>query len=525
MRFTKSLRVAAAVGAVLGCVAPAANADLADVSSWGYTVTGSRYNANEQTVTPATVRSLRLKWAFAVPTATGQQSQPAVVNGTLYFGGTNGVFYALDSKTGKLRWQFDTNPIVGTSGQGNALRDGPAVDNGIVYFGDKHADIFALDATTGKMLWETKLSTHPAAVITGAPIVFHGRVIVGVSSIEELFAGKPTYACCTFRGSLAALDANTGRILWQTYTIPNPPAQTGVTSAGVPFYSPSGASVWTTPAIDPATSTVFVGTGNNYSGMSANEDAIQAYDVATGHLKWSTQLFNSDAWNLSCVLDPHFFNCPKPGTDFDFGSSPNVFTVGGHTYVGEGQKSGVYHVLDASNGKIVWQTLLNNVSGLPQTGGLEGIEWGTSYDGAHIYVATNIAKPGTLFALNPANGHIVWGTPVPLLTCLHRKLLTGLCLPALPSAVSSSPGLVWEGGQDGILRAYAAATGRVLWRYDTVRFYRHTSDGLVGFGGSIDGGGTTVADGMVYTDSGFTHFGIVGSEMTGNMVLAFAPTK
>ncbi len=236
-----------------------------------------------------------------------------------------------------------------------------------------------------------------------------------------------------------------------------------------------------------------------------------------------TQLDNADAWNFSCILSPHFLNCPKPGSDFDFGSSPNVFTVGGHTYVGEGQKSGMYHVLDAKTGKIVWQMLLNNPSGLPETGGFEGIEWGTSYDGSHIYVATNVAKPGTMFALDPATGRIDWRTPVPLFTCLHRKLPTGLCLPAMPGAVSSSPGLVWEGAQDGILRAYSAATGRVLWSYDTVHIYHHTTDGLVGFGGSIDGGGTVVANGMVYTNSGYTHFGIVGSEMTGNMILAFAP--
>jgi polyvinyl alcohol dehydrogenase (cytochrome) len=108
---------------------------------------------------------------------------------------------------------------------------------------------------------------------------------------------------------------------------------------------------------------------------------------------------------------------------------------------------------------------------------------------------------------------------VPASACRGRP--AAACLRALPSAVSSTPGIVWEGGQDGKLRAYASATGKVLWSYDTVRGYRATSDRIAGLGGSIDGGGTVVSGGNVYTNSGYTHFGIIGSEMTGNMVLAF----
>ena len=263
--------------------------------------------------------------------------------------------------------------------------------------------MFALDARTGKLRWVVKLDSHPAAVITGSPIVYHGRVIVGVSSIEELFAVAPAYPCCTFRGSLVALDAQTGRLLWRHYMVPKP-SLTGV-SAGVPRFGPAGVAVWTTPAVDPRTGTVFVGTGNDYIGNSRLEDSIVAIDAATGAQKWATQLSDPEAWNFSCVLTPGLFNCPVPGDDFDFGSSPNVFTIGDRTVVGEGQKSGLYHVLDASNGKIVWQDMLSSTSLPPAiAAGLFGIEWGTSYDGKHIYVATNQANPGTMFALSPATG-------------------------------------------------------------------------------------------------------------------------
>ena len=504
---------------------PAAAAAAGNVRSWGYDLEGSRYAAAETTITPHNVSRLRLKWVFAVPTATGAQSQPAVVGNTLYFGGTNGVFYALNATTGKLRWRFNTARIVHVAS--NPLRDGPAVSRGVVYFGDNKADLFALDARTGKLRWIVKLDSHPAAVITGSPVVYHGRVIVGVSSVEELFALVPAYPCCTFRGSLVALDAQTGRLLWRHYMVPKP-SLIGV-SKGVPHFGPAGVAVWTTPAVDPRTGTIFVGTGNDYIGTPSRlEDSIVAIEAATGAQKWATQLSDPEAWNFSCVLTPGLFNCPVPGSDFDFGSSPNVFTIGDRTVVGEGQKSGLYHVLDASTGKIVWQDMLSSTSLPPAiAAGLFGIEWGTSYDGKHIYVATNIANPGTMFALSPATGRLVWKKPVPKLTCLRPRVAFRPhspigCLPALPAAVSSSPGLVWEGGQDGILRAYSSADGRVLWSYDTVRRYRHTTDGVPGFGGSIDGGGTVIAHGMVYSNSGYTHFGIIGTEMTGNVLLAFA---
>src|SRR5438270_8987082 len=109
--------------------------------SWGFDVRGSRFNGAERAITPKNVQGLKLKWAFAVPTATGQQSQPAVVRNTLYFGGTNGVFYALNATTGKRRWSFDTKPVVHAGATGNPLRDGPAVSGGIVYFGDKKGNV------------------------------------------------------------------------------------------------------------------------------------------------------------------------------------------------------------------------------------------------------------------------------------------------------------------------------------------------------------------------------------------------
>jgi polyvinyl alcohol dehydrogenase (cytochrome) len=111
--------------------------------------------------------------------------------------------------------------------------------------------VFAVSRNTGRLLWRTRVDTNPAAIITSSPVVYRGVAYLGVSSIEEALAARPGYHCCTFRGSVLALKATTGRLLWKTYTVP-----TGYT----------GGAVWgSTPAIDPADNMVFVGTGNNYS--------------------------------------------------------------------------------------------------------------------------------------------------------------------------------------------------------------------------------------------------------------------
>jgi polyvinyl alcohol dehydrogenase (cytochrome) len=509
-----------------GGAAPALAAS-GDVTEFGYNLMGSRSYASEATITAANVHKLKLAWAFAVPGAQSQESQPAIVGGTLYFGGTNGVFYALNAKTGKTVWKFDTATVTPPGPLGNQLRDGPAVAGGVVYFGDKHANMYALSANTGKLLWKTNVDPHPAAVMTSSPVIYKGSVIVGVSSIEELFAAAPTYPCCTFRGSLVRLDAKTGKLIWRYRPIPINPGPIGPFQYPALLYGPSGDAVWSTPAIDPATGNIYIGLGNTYTGTSNREDSMVDVSFNTGKEIWARQLTSPDAWNLGCVITPIPDHCPVPGKDFDFGASPNLFKAGKRLLVGEGQKSAVYHVLDAKTGKIVWQMYLNRATGLPETGGLEGIEWGTSFDGTRLYVATDIAVPGTLFALNPATGRLIWKHPEPLLTCftggaaLFIKILPIECLPALGSAVASSPGLVWEGAADGKFHAYDAATGKILWSFDTVRSYTNTVDHVLGQGGSIDGGGTVVANGMVYEGSGFTHFGITGTEMPGNMLLAF----
>ncbi|WP_199537359.1 outer membrane protein assembly factor BamB family protein [Spongiactinospora gelatinilytica] len=473
-----------------------------DWPMWQQGPWGLRHNAAERDITPRNVAGLELKWAFTYPKAAGNpRSQPAVVGDTVYFGSPEGKMYAKDAATGAPKWEFD----LATVGQGEVkVQDGPAVARGKVFFGDTRGYFYALDQRTGRLAWSRRLDDTLSAEVTSSPLVHGDRVYVGVAS-GEFTLGKD-HDCCRFRGHLNALDADTGEQVWRFYTIPEP-VQAGTWPNGRTRYAPSGGGVWSSPAIDPATRTVYVGTGQNYTGSAGHYDSVLAIDADTGRPRWTRKMTDVDTWRLECFYpapgDPGY--CPNlpDGTalDFDLGAAPNLFRAGGRALIGIGQKSGVYHVLDARTGRIVWQRAL----AAPRPGGASGIPWGSSHDGERLYVATNLADPGTLFALDPATGRLLWKTPNPADGCTTggAAQYPDVCLLAHTPAVSSTPGLVWEGSTDGKIRAYSAETGEVLWAYDTMQAVQGVN-GLTGRGGQIAaGGGVVVAHGMLYVQSGY----------------------
>src|SRR5262249_55485749 len=145
---------------------------------------------------------------------------PAVDGNAVYVPDWGGNLFRFNAANGKVVWQHqiaEYNGIVGS-----VSRTGPAVDGNSVFVGSPGgADRIAVDAKSGAKLWATQLDAHPDAIITSSPVVSNGVVYAGVSSSEENSATNPAYPCCTFRGSVVALDEATGRIMWKTYTVPD----------------------------------------------------------------------------------------------------------------------------------------------------------------------------------------------------------------------------------------------------------------------------------------------------------------
>lgn len=495
----------------------AANTDLLTGPSWngwGVDNENSRFQpAAMAQLRPADIPKLKLKWAFAFPLSVVAWSQPVVAGGRVFAGGLNGALYSLDAQTGCTHWIYMASP----GGVRSAVVIGPGVAGAkfTAYVGDLTATVHAVDALTGKALWKTKVDEHPIARVTGAPQLVDGKLLVPLASFEEALAANPKYECCTFRGSVVALDAATGKQLWKTLLIPNTPRRTQMTASGTQHWGPSGAGVWAAPTVDRKRGLIYVATGDAYSDPEEGWPvSIVALEIATGKIVWGQKILKGDRWNVGCMSGDKL-NCPKnEGPDHDFGASPILrTTANGKQVLLAGQKSGVLSFLDPDNkGALIRQVKLGN-GGL-----LGGIEWGPGADADRIYVAMsdldfrNPTVGGGVTAVQIATGEKLWHTPAPKNTCT-----TGVkCSMAQPAAVTVIPGALFSGSLDGHIRAYAAGDGKILWDVDTRKPYQ-TTNRVPGMGGSLNGAGVTVAGGTVFVNSGY---GVLGGA-PGNVLLAF----
>jgi polyvinyl alcohol dehydrogenase (cytochrome) len=487
-------------------------------NGWGVDVNNSRFQpADMAGLTAEQVPHLRLKWTYAFPGASVSFAPPTIVGGLLFIGGTDRKVHALDARSGCTLWTFAADAAVRAAISFAQL---PGSDQFAIFFGDLRANAYAVNALTGTVIWKTKVEEHAAARITGAPTLHSGVLYVPVSSLEEAVGSQASYECCTFRGSVAALDAATGKTVWQAYTIPEAPHPTGKNARGTQLFGPSGAAVWSAPTIDPKRSAIYVATSNSYSNPpSATSDAILAFDLATGKLLWKQQATPKDAYVVACYSADKT-NCPEDhGPDHDFGQSPILVTLRDDRRVLViAQKSGVVHALDPDDGgKILWQTRIG------KGGPLGGSEWGSAADQDHIYVANSdvrFTRDGTrrldstqgggLFGVDLVTGKVAM--EVPPVACGDRPQ----CSPALSAAVSLIPGVLFSGGVSGFLRAYATADGKLLWEFDTAQDFKAVN-GVPAYGGAIDGPGPVIAGGMLYTNSGYGQW----SGIAGNVLLAF----
>ena len=494
------------------CAGPAKKVSLGsgDWNGWGVETDNSRYQPKPG-LSAADIPRLKLKWAFGFPGDNRAYSQPVVAGGRAFVGSVSGTVYSLDAATGCVHWSFKADGSVRS-----AISIARAKSGGryVAYFGDLRATAYAVDADSGALIWKQKLDDHLVARITGSLVFDRGRLFVPIASMEEASGMWRQYDCCTFRGSLVSLDAETGQKLWKSYTVLDPPKAFKKNKNGGDMYGPAGAGVWSAPTIDAKRNLVYVTTGDSYTSVEINtSDAVLAFNMDSGSLVWSSQVTAKDNYIVGC---PGSANCPEAvGPDYDFGSSAILHSIGGGKQIlVAGQKSGVVWGLDPDQkGKVIWQTKL----GAGSTMG--GVQWGPGADAENAYVAISDvsnrsadAQPG-ISALKLATGEKVWNTPAPKVTCPPR---TG-CNPAQSAAVSVIPGAVFSGAVNGHFRAYSTKTGEIIWDFDTVQSF-DTVNKVPGKGGAINGGGPAIANGMVFTNSGY---GFVG-QTAGNVLLAFS---
>jgi polyvinyl alcohol dehydrogenase (cytochrome) len=477
-------------------------------AGWGVDVHNTRFQrALSAGLDREKVKQLKLKWAFGFPGAAATFGQPTSFAGKVFVGSEDGTVYALDAATGCSWWTFHASTTVKT-----AISIG---DQGrTAFFGDTNGFVYAVNVADGSLIWKVHPEPHPAARITGSPLLVGARLYVPISSGEEGAAADPRYPCCTFRGSLVALDTTSGKTIWQSYTIDQVAKPTRKSSQGVQYFGPAGAAVWSSPTADVKRHILYVATGNNYSSPSSDaSDAVIAIDMKSGKKLWHRQFTPKDLWNSGCVAEQKD-NCPeKRGDDFDFGAPAMLKTLAdGRDVLLLAQKSGIVYALDPDrSGKILWQTRIG------RGGPLGGIQWGGASDNRYAYYPlsdnddNNPLAGGGLFALDPRNGKQVWFAPPPKPACVGSFGCSAAQM-APPTAI---PGVVFAGSLDGHLRAYDTRDGSVIWDFNTAQEFR-TTNGVKAHGGSMNGSGPTIVSGMLFVNTGYTN------AMDGNVLLAFS---
>lgn len=387
---------------------------------------------------------------------------PIVNHGVVYVGSNGGIVRAIQARptathpAGAVLW---TAKVAGPV-NGSLAAAGTSLFVPVARLGGP--ELVALNAATGHQLWATTLDTSTDASVYGSPVpVPVGRATVVLQGVSAT-SGDPA---SPLRGSLSALNAATGSVLWKTYMVP-------------PGFN--GGAVWSTPAVDLSTGSVYVGTGNAYSGTAApTTDAIVKLKLTDGQML---------GWFQGTAND--VFSSNTPGLDFDFGASPNLMHLGTRTLIGEGAKSGSYWALDPATMKPAWQA---TVGGGSAVGGVLG---STAFDPATRQVIGPESVPGYVWSLDGATGTPAWVSP-------------GGIDPAQLSPVSVSNGVVYSVTSTGFVEAWSEATGIPAGALP-INPVPPGSSYVAALGS-----GVAIADGLVIADA--------GSQQSQGVVAAFSP--
>jgi len=505
------------VGSLAACkqAPPAAAHDGADWAMYGRTTDEQRFSPLHQ-INEQNIGQLGLVWSRELGTTRGLEATPLVSNGVIYTTGQWSVAYALNAKDGTLLWTFD--PKVSRSNVRTICCDtvnrGVALYQGKVYLGTLDGRLIALDAKSGKPVWDlvTVDQSKPYA-ITGAPRIVKGMVLIGNAGSEF-----------GVRGYLSAYDAESGKLVWRTYTVPGDPAKgfesKALEDAAKTWHGPwwvagGGGTVWDSIVYDPALDLVYAGTGNGTAwyrdlrspggGDNLYLASILALRASTGELVWHYQVTPQENWDYDATQ-------PLMLADLNIGGTARKVIL-------QASKNGFFYVLDRQTGQflsakafvdeVTWANGIDPKSGRP-------VESPAAYDGLHpvlVSPAPGGAHNWYPMAFNPTTGlvyvparqgsfalHVPDKGWVPNTTnwnrgedaAYHGPLLaeaiakppmTGLLIAWNPAeqreawrvtfpmvesggVLATAGNLILQGRSDGVFCAYRATDGKKLWQFD-----------------------------------------------------------
>jgi len=443
----------------------------------------------------------KLRPAFVVQTAVleSMETAPLVVNGVMFITTSYNHVYAVNATTGEQYWHYKhkIGPVsTYCCGPNNK---GVAISEGKLFMGTLDAKIVALDAKSGKLLWQTQIADPELGYSeTMAPTVVDGKVLIGTNGGEY-----------GVRGFVKAFNAETGKLDWTFYTIPDKghegvwaendatgrnmkrdiAAEKAALAKNADFYKTLGGGVWMTPAIDKKTRTVFFVAGNPSPDLYGAErpgdnlytNSMIAVDLDSGKYKWHYQYIAHDVWDLDAVSPPILVDVK----DKDGKMVPGVI---------HGGKTGHIYVHDRSNGNLIrFSEAMVSQEGLwslptpkgtrMSLGANGGVEWSPMavHPGLRLAFAANLEQPmtyhveasaypggklwlggafknvpgeeqfGNVTAVNLDTGKVVWKARTPQ--------------PMIGGVLATAGDLVFAGEGNGWLKAYDAKTGKVLWQY------------------------------------------------------------
>ena len=497
--------------------------------SFGRDYSNQRYSPLAQ-IDRANVAQLAQAWTYRSGVKATFQATPVVVDGVMYVALPYNHVVALDARNGRELWRYEHKRRPGWKMCCGPANRGVAVSDGKVFIGTVDARVIALDAKTGKVVWDIdavsenlqsegvnalhandplsqeKVSGGTGIGIAMAPVVYHGKVIVGITGVgyglhldsprEDAPLGAVIGVAGLYGrpGFLAAFDAKTGERVWQFDTIPTEGWEgefRATTPDGIPLnrniekerasfpqyknaWRYGGGSAWSTPAIDEKLGLLYFGTGNpspqmddvSRPGDNLYTVSLVALDADTGKLRWHYQQVPHDVWGYDLASPPVLFDLKRDGR-----------TIGA---VGQASKTGWFYVHDRATGEL----LLKSDAFVPQS----NLFVHATREGTRIY-------PGVMGGSNWSPSAVDEQAQRAFVAAMHMPVR--YTLHETPAS-DGSPAIRYTASEPineptwGLLSSIDLKTGKIAWQ-------QRTPEPLVG-------GVLVTAGGLLFTGEGNGNF-------------------